>query len=429
VGKARGEASFRELGELNPNVNVGLVASITPAEIQKYDVVAVCDANVPLADLITWNEAARTRFRVNPDTGVNEHHPVAFISAAIAGVTGYVFSDFGDNFLCFDPDGIAVRSVTIDHISSAANGVVTIDGDRHLLSDGDMLKFEEVHGMSDDKGLVKENEDDVKTFKHSDAITDINSILEIKTTKSAKKFTIGDTTKLGAYVNGGVATQVKQSQIFKFQSLKQQVANPHFISGYMDFSKFGRDAVLHLAHAAVWQFQAKNARFPTLHSEEDADAVVAIAKEINTAAAAAPKDSALVVEGLDENVVRQVSLYYAVELPALAALFGGVVAQEITKQTGKYSPLQQFFHYDALELIAGPKPPADAKPTGSRYDSQIAIFGQAVQDKIAASNTFLVGCGALGQASKLDCSSSLSASLSCVICSLCSYSLSAVCIC
>ncbi len=216
-------------------MNVSLLAHITPSEIQKFDVVAVCDANVPLADLILWNEAARTRYRINPETGVNEHHPVAFISAAVAGVTGYVFSDFGDSFLCFDPDGLPVRSVTIDHISSAANGVVTIDGDRHLLSDGDLLKFEEVHGMSDSLPLTKENEEDVKTFKHNESISDINSILEIKSTKSAKKFTIGDTTQLGAYVNGGVATQVKQSKIFKFQSLAQQVKNPHFIQGYMDF--------------------------------------------------------------------------------------------------------------------------------------------------------------------------------------------------
>ncbi len=93
--------------------------------------------------------------------------------------------------------------------------------------------------------------------------------------------------------------------------------------------------MLHLAHVAVWKFNEKNNRFPALHSEADADAVLAIAKEINTAAAAAPKDSALVVDGLDENIVRQVSLYYAVELPAITALFGGVVAQEITKQTGK----------------------------------------------------------------------------------------------
>jgi hypothetical protein len=186
---------------------------------------------------LEWNEAARTRFKHNPDTGLNEHHPTAFIVSGISGVSGFIFSDFGDEFHVFDPDGIPVRSVVIDHVSRAVNGIVTIDGDRHLLSDGDLLKFEEVHGMSDQFPLVKESEADEKTFKHGEVITDINSILEIKATKNPKKFSIGDTSKLGEYANGGVATQIKQSKTFKFQSLAKQIVNPAFIMGYMDFTK------------------------------------------------------------------------------------------------------------------------------------------------------------------------------------------------
>jgi len=392
VGQSRAHASVRELGELNPNVNVGLVPAVNAAEIIKYDVVCVTDANIPLATLVEWNEAARSRFRVNPETGRNELHPVAFIAAGIAGVSAFVFSDFGDEFVSSDADGIPVKSVNIDHISKSADGgnaVVTVDGDRHLLSDGDFLKFEEVHGMSSGEGSEK-------VFRHNESITDINCVLEIKTTKSAKKFTIGDTSKLGDYINGGIATQVKQPKTFHFKALKEQVTNPTFISGYMDFSKFGRDAVLHLARVAIWEFNKRTGKWPALHSEADADEVLRLAKEINEANGKAAAGSASVVEGLDENVVRQVALYHAAELSPIAALFGGVVAQEITKHTGKYSPMQQWFHYDALELLAGSKPAADSKPTGSRYDHQIAIFGKAVQDKLASSRIFLVGCGALG---------------------------------
>lgn len=162
------------------------------------------------------------------------------------------------------------------------------------------------------------------------------------------------------------------------------------------FLQFGRDAVLHLARYAIWKFRESQGRFPKLHSEADADHVVKIAEELNAAAAKAPKGEALIVEGLDVNVVRQIALYHNVELPPLAALFGGVVAQEITKQTGKYSPMQQWFHYDAIELLAADKPPADAAPQGTRYDHQISVFGKSVQDKIAKQNLFLVGCGALG---------------------------------
>lgn len=218
-------------------MNVAQVqGEITASVIQQYDVVCVTDVNIPLEQLLEWNEAARTRFRMNHDTGLNELHPVSFIVSGISGISGFVFSDFGDEFHVFDPDGIPVKSVVIDHISQAANGVVTIDGDRHLLSDGDILKIEEVRGMSDDHPHTKHDEADLKHFKHDEVITDINSFVQIKTTKNPKKFTIGDTTKLGEYANGGVATQVKQSKTFKFQSLAKQLVNPNFISGYMDFT-------------------------------------------------------------------------------------------------------------------------------------------------------------------------------------------------
>lgn len=395
VGKvARAHASLRELGELNPNVNVNHVETVNSAEIVKFDVVCVTDSTIPMAQLVEWNEAARSRFMLNPDTGLNEARPVAFIAAGISGISAFVFSDFGDEFHVFDPDGIPVRSVVIDHISSAENGIVTIDGDRHLLSDGDWLQLEEVRGMSDDQPHTKA-EGAHKHFKHNEVITDINSVVEIKTTKNPKKFSIGDTRKLGEYANGGVATQIKQSVTFKFDSLAKQIVNPSFISGYMDFTKFGRDAVLHQARVAVWKFHERKGRFPALHSEADADEVCAIATEINEAAAKAPQGQAVVAD-LDLNVVRQVSLYHGVELPPLAALFGGVVAQEITKQTGKYSPMQQWFHYDAMELLTGPKPPADSKPIGSRYDHQISVFGAAAQARLQSQNVFLVGCGALG---------------------------------
>lgn len=402
VGSSRGFASMKNLGELNPNVNVGLVTKIDAAEICKYDVVCCTDVNVPLATLLEWNEAARSRFVIDAETGHNVHRPTAFIASGISGVTGFVFSDFGDEFHVFDPDGVAVRSVVVDHVSQAKNGIVTIDGDRHLLQDGDLLKFEEVRGMNETNATAAAHakcEHDETTFKHGDVITDINTILEVRTTKNPKKFSIGDTTKLGEYANGGVATQIKQGKYFQFESLANQLANPTFIGGYMDFTKFGRDAVLHVARLAVYRFQAQLGRFPVLHSEADADEVVKLAQAIvaeNNAANETTPNTACVPDDLDLNVVRQVSLYHAIELPPLAALFGGVVAQEITKQTGKYSPMQQWFHYDAIELVADVKPPADAKPQGTRYDYQVALFGQAVQDRIASQNIFLVGCGAIG---------------------------------
>jgi len=395
VGQPRAQAVVPALGELNPNVNVSVLANteVTPQIIQQFDVVCVTDGTIPLQQLQEWDHAARSRFRPGAD-GTPECHPVVFISSAVSGASGYIFSDFGDKFHVFDTDGVPVRSVVLDHISNAEHGVVTIDGDRHLLQDGDLVHIEEVRGMSDSCPLSK-LESEAKTFKHGEVITDINSILEIRTTKNPKKFTIGDTRQLLEYKNGGVATQIKVGKDFSFHPLAAQVTNPTFISGYMDFTKFGRDGMLHLARQAVWKFQSEVGRWPALHSEEDATKVVELAKSIAQEQNKMPGGTALVIDEVDTKVIRNFALYYEVELPALTALFGGVVAQEITKATGKYTPIQQFFHYDAFELLQE-NPPKDAAPKGTRYDHQIAVFGAGVQEALMKQHVFLVGCGALG---------------------------------
>ena len=79
----------------------------------------------------------------------------------------------------------------------------------------------------------------------------------------------------------------------------------------------------------------------------------------------------------------------------VASIIGGWGAQEALKAvSGKYTPIQQFYYYDCFELLRDY--PTDAQLTGSRYDGQIAIFGQAIQQQIMNQSLFLVGAGALG---------------------------------
>merc|ERR1711871_83275 len=78
----------------------------------------------------------------------------------------------------------------------------------------------------------------------------------------------------------------------------------------------------------------------------------------------------------------------------MAAFFGGIIAQEIVKKTGKYSPLKQWLHFDIYETI--PREEVNRAPLGGRYDDQIKIYGQELQAKLAKVNLFMVGAGALG---------------------------------
>ncbi len=90
-----------------------------------------------------------------------------------------------------------------------------------------------------------------------------------------------------------------------------------------------------MALLGLWKFQARHGRLPIPYNEEEAAEVVSYAKERRTPELQARGEAAFSVSELDEDVVRKVPLYAAVDFQPLCAFFGGVVAQEIVKVTGK----------------------------------------------------------------------------------------------
>jgi len=113
-------------------------------------------------------------------------------------------------------------------------------------------------------------------------------------------------------------------------------------------------------------------------------------------------DEQKLVEDLSpfEVLLQQLALGSSGLISPICALTGGILAQEVLKAcSGKFMPIKQWFYFDATETL--PEDPTslsidDVAPRGCRYDSQIAIYGKDVQDKINSLNTFLVGAGAIG---------------------------------
>lgn len=82
----------------------------------------------------------------------------------------------------------------------------------------------------------------------------------------------------------------------------------------------------------------------------------------------------------------------------MTAVIGGFVAQEVLKAcSAKFHPMVQHMYFDSLESLPSTLPSEDdCRPTGSRYDGQVAIFGRPFHEKIANHRQFLVGAGAIG---------------------------------
>ena len=157
-----------------------------------------------------------------------------------------------------------------------------------------------------------------------------------------------------------------------------------------DFAKFDRPATLHIGFQALSSFYEKNQYLPRPRHAGDAQTIITLAKEINSAAGGDTE--------LDEKVLEQLAYQAIGDLSPMVAVIGGFVAQEVLKAcTAKFHPMQQHMYFDSLESMPKQVPSeADCQPQNSRYDGQIVVFGKAFHEKITSARQFLVGSGAIG---------------------------------
>lgn len=175
-----------------------------------------------------------------------------------------------------------------------------------------------------------------------------------------------------------------------FKPLSSQIKTPEFLIS--DYAKFDRPLQLHVGFQALDKFaQTHNGELPKPKSESDAEEVFSIAKELAATYEDKPE--------LDEKLIKELSYQARGDIPALAAIFGGLAAQEVLKAvSGKFTPITQYLYFDSLESLPTSvvRTEESCAPTGSRYDGQIAVFGKEFQEKVANLKQFLVGAGAIG---------------------------------
>ncbi|KAF6146977.1 hypothetical protein GIB67_036696 [Kingdonia uniflora] len=359
VGKNRALASLQKLQELNNAVAIlTLTTTLTKEQLSNFQAVVFTDISLEKA--------------IEFDDYCHSHEPpISFIKSEVRGLFGSVFCDFGPKFTVFDVDGEEPRTGIIVSISNDNPALIScVDDERLEFEDGDLVLFSEVHGMTE---LIDGNPRKVKSAKPYAFILD------------------EDTTTYGAYAKGGIVTQVKQPKILHFKPLREALKNPgDFL--FSDFSKFDRPPLLHLAFQALDKFLYEMGRFPVAGVEDDAQKLISIATNINESLGVGKIDK------IDDKVLRHFAFGARAVLNPMAAMFGGIVGQEVVKAcSGKFHPLYQFFYFDSIEsLPTEALDPIDVKPQNRRYDAQISVFGSKLQKKLEEAKVFVVGSGALG---------------------------------
>jgi ubiquitin-activating enzyme E1 len=321
------------------------------SQFDKYQVVVL--TNTPLKDQLVIGEYLHKKgiYLVVTDT---------------FGLFGSIFCDFGKQFTVIDPTGEAPVSGIVAGIDE--EGLVSaLDETRHGLEDGDFVTFTELEGMEA-----------------------LNSAEPRKViVKGPYTFSIGDVSSLGQYKRGGIYTQVKMPKFIDFKSIGEALKEPEFLIS--DYAKFDRPQQLHVGFQALHAFAEAKGRLPKPHNAEDAAILIGSAE-------AFIKKEKLDVE-VDAKLIQELSFQAQGDLSPMSAFFGGLAAQEVLKAvSGKFHPITQWLYFDSLESL-----PTNYKrseelctPINSRYDGQIAVFGREFQEKIANTNEFLVGAGAIG---------------------------------
>jgi len=375
VGKPLAPTLVPKFKELNPFCKINAVESLDPQVVEQHSVMLVC-ASMPLRDLIKWDDFCR---RKSPKS-------ISFIYAHTGGVFGSVFVDHGASHIVFDANGQEPMVRLVNHIETGPEALVRLtvpDGQAPgSFPDGSYVEFSDVQGCD---GIMEHHErspcdDEVVAWKISSKPSDpVNTIR------------IGDTSALRPYISGGMVTEKKVGVPMPFRALSEVLKDPGMPFDNMigtDMLDFGSELQIHLALHAILALEEDRGS-PIAGGEVDVAAVVAKAKDLLES-----KASAVEVE-VDERIFANMIQHFHTAIQPFCAFLGGVVAQEVVKCAGKYSPIPGFLHIHAMEALPSERP-TDTAPTGSRYDRLAVVYGHAFVEKLQNLKYFMVGCGALG---------------------------------
>jgi len=296
------------------------------------------------------------------------------------GTVMYAFNDFGSSFVIHDRDGEEARSGLVLKLEIGTTTTVHTDPDANNgLQKGSKVKFLNLVG-TESLNSTSESADEGPFFDVVDA--------------SATSFTVAvDSSSMPAYVRGGYFYEVKQDSVVEYQPLDSflgRVGDAGVLEAESVFNttNFERPAQLHALLQGLWAARPADkwgSNAPIVAPE----AVLQAAMDSFAAPGTALSDA-------DRRTLSNAVATAHGQVVATASILGGAVAQEVIKAaSGRFTPLKQFLYLDIASALPE-ELAADRQPQGSRYDSQIAVFGAAMQQKLQDSKVFLVGSGALG---------------------------------
>ncbi|GAM23523.1 hypothetical protein SAMD00019534_066980 [Acytostelium subglobosum LB1] len=394
IGRNRASVTLPRLAELNPYVKVSAIT--TPFQ----DIVADLTSLKPFKCVILTDCCSlEHQLAINDYCHVNGIH---FLVASSAGLFGWVFADFGDDFIVYDKNGEEIKETFVASITNGNPATVScMEGHIHGLENDDHIRFREVEGMDELNG---------QTYK----VTVINP----------NSFSIDcDTSSYQTYTRGGIVSDVKAPTSLSFvccfererermtgdvlrlltliaytsqKPLRQSIGSPAFL----EFDLMKDPTMLHLGRQALGTFKEKNGSYPRPYNTDDWQQLVTIVNAVN--------EQYKFVTSIDEGIMRKLCFTSRGNICPISAILGGFTAQEALKSlTGKFTPLRQWLYIDALELYDKTEEERATSAAGNwaatldglnskRLAAQIVALGHNACRTLEQSKLFMVGSGAIG---------------------------------
>uniref|UniRef100_A0A670HU54 Ubiquitin like modifier activating enzyme 7 n=1 Tax=Podarcis muralis TaxID=64176 RepID=A0A670HU54_PODMU len=360
VGKNRALVSQCHLAELNAHVPVyAYTNELSESFLSTFQVVVL--SNSPLEEQLRISDFCHSK-------------NICFVLVDTKGLAGQLFCDFGEHFIVRNPSEAEPASAAIHHITQSNPGIVTVACDNeerqgHRFEDGDWVKFSGVEGMTE---LNTSEPCLIRLKGNGPSVSSFSSCL---------------------WVHGCLGPGIRQvcPVVFVLLSNPNRPPRlPHVSNPEQDIVSFCRSLLfLQVAHCKPPQIDSFLIFTP---QQADADKMVELAQTISVS-----KE-----EELQEDLVRTFSYGCSGDLSPINAFIGGLAAQEVLKAaSGKFTPLDQWLYFDAYECLPEEENTVqlteeDCAPRGSRYDGQIAVFGNTFQEWLGKQKYFVVGAGAIG---------------------------------
>lgn len=364
-GVTRSAACAPRLQELNPICEVTTAASVTEEIIKAHSALIVTqETNLD---------------RIKELDSLCTANGVSFFYCFQGGASSTLFVNHGPDHVVVDADGerpiqkliTDISPFTTDEGPAALVRYDTPEGQVPVGLDDGHFEITEVEGVDGINGNL---------FPISHSWKD-----PVKTIRIPM-----DITELPPYRIGGLLTEKKMPNKYPMESFTKLLADPGMLT-MTDLLKFS-ETLQHVTMVAILTFATEKGSLPKMYDEEDAQAVVDTAKTLLS-------NKVLNLEGfeVDEDYVRDAAMICSAELQPISAFLGGVLAQEVVKCTGKFTPIPGFLHFAAIESLPAVTPSKDdVIPRNHRNDELAAIYGWSFVETLGNLNYFMVGCGALG---------------------------------